>query len=155
MKLKIKFTSLIAKQLYDARAKELDWNDGDSGLDVSYCDEHGRKCTIAPGGTAVIPSGLICKLSDSKTDLYEIQVRGRSSLNSKGILVHIGTVDYDYTGSIGVVVTNLGKSNFEMMPGDRIAQLVVAPIKKPEIVFTNTIEDTKRGVQGFGSTGNN
>ena len=101
----------------------------------------------------MIPTGVSCQLCETKNDLYEIQIRGRSGLNSKGLLTHLGTVDYNYTGELKVVVTNLTQENFTFNPGDRIAQIVVAQIAKPKIISTEELKNTDRGANGFGSTG--
>lgn len=153
MKLKIKYTSVKAEELYKNRAKKFDWKEGDSGIDLSYFDAMGRNCIIPAGGTGMIPTGVSCQLCETKNDLYEIQIRGRSGLNSKGLLTHLGTVDYNYTGELKVVVTNLTQENFTFNPGDRIAQIVVAQIAKPKIVSAEELENTDRGTNGFGSTG--
>ena len=153
MKLKIKYANPVAQTIYKEREKPLNWKDGDSGIDVSYVDIQGRGCIIPAGGTGMVKTGIMCQLDGADSDLWEIQVRGRSGLNSKGILTHIGTVDYGYTGEIGVVLTNLGKEDFRITPGDRIAQLVVCPISKPEIIIVDELEKTDRGDKGFGSSG--
>ncbi len=153
MKLKIKYANQTAQMTYKNREKPLNWKKGDSGIDVSYVDVQGRRCKIPAGGTGMVKTGIMCQLDGFDSDNWEIQVRGRSGNNSKGILTHIGTVDYGYTGEIGVVLTNLGKDDFYIEPGDRIAQLVVCPIVKPEIAFVDGLEKTDRGDKGFGSSG--
>ena len=153
MKLKIKYASQKAQQIYKNREKPLNWKEGDSGIDVSYVDIQGRRCRIPAGGTGMLKTGIMCQLDGADSDLWEIQVRGRSGNNSKGILTHIGTVDYGYTGEIGVVMTNLGKDDFYIEVGDRIAQLVVCPIAKPEIISADELNKTDRGEKGFGSSG--
>lgn len=153
MKLKIKYANQIAKTTYENREKPLKWKNGDSGVDVSYVDMQGRRCRIPAGGTGILKTGIMCQIEGADSDLWEIQVRGRSGNNSKGILTHIGTVDYGYTGEIGVVMTNLSKDDFYIEVGDRIAQLVICPIAKPEIVMVNELEKTDRGEKGFGSSG--
>lgn len=153
MKLKIKYANQAAKTIYENREKPLNWKEGDSGIDVSYVDIQGRRCKIPAGGTGMIKTGIMCQIEGANSDCWEIQVRGRSGNNSKGILTHLGTVDYGYTGEIGVVLTNLGKDDFNIEPGDRIAQLVICPIQKPEIVFVDGLEKTDRGEKGFGSSG--
>lgn len=153
MKLKIKFANQTAQQTYKNREKPLNWKEGDSGIDVSYVDVQGRRCKIPAGGTGMLKTGIMCQLDGFDSDNWEIQVRGRSGNNSKGILTHIGTVDYGYTGEIGVVMTNLGKDDFYIEPGDRIAQLVICPIVKPEIVLVDELNKTDRGEKGFGSSG--
>lgn len=153
MKLKIKYANQTAKTIYENREKPLNWKDGDSGMDVSYIDVQGRRCKIPAGGTGMLKTGIMCQLDGADSDLWEIQVRGRSGNNSKGILTHFGTVDYGYTGEIGVVLTNLGKDDFYIEVGDRIAQLVICPIAKPEVVLADELNKTDRGEKGFGSSG--
>ena len=126
MKLKIKYANQTAQTIYQNREKPLNWKEGDSGIDVSYVDIQGRRCKIPAGGTGMVKTGIMCQIDGADSDLWEIQVRGRSGNNSKGILTHIG---------------------------DRIAQLVVCPIVKPEIVFVDGLEKTDRGEKGFGSSG--
>lgn len=156
MKLKIKFTSSDTQLVYEKRTKTLAWKNGDSGMDLSYAPadyNNGGDIVIKPGQTVMIPTGVCCQIDDCDSDQYEIQVRGRSGLNSKGIMTHIGTVDYTYTGEIKVVMTNLTTEDVSFQPGDRIAQIVLCPIVKPTIEYVTSLESTDRGDKGFGSSG--
>ena len=86
----------------------------------------------------------------------EAQVRSRSGLAlKKGVMVlnSPGTVDESYRGQIGVILYNSGKEPFDIKKGDRIAQLVIAPVLHPEVVVVDELSDTVRGEGGFGSTG--
>lgn len=111
--------------------------------------------TLAPLQRTVVPTGLYLELPDG----YEAQVRPRSGLAAKhGITVlnAPGTVDADYRGEIGVILVNLSDRPFEIVPGERIAQLVIARHERAEWVEVPTVEDlekSERGAGGFGSTG--
>ncbi|MFN4299218.1 MAG: dUTP diphosphatase [Thermaurantimonas sp.] len=108
--------------------------------------------TLQPGERRLIPTGLRIALPDG----FEAQVRPRSGLALKhGItcLNSPGTIDADYRGEIGVILINLGHEPFEIKPGDRIAQLVVAPYSRVEWVEVKELPASERGEGGFGSTG--
>ena len=110
--------------------------------------------TLEPLERTLVKTGLYAELEKG----FEIQVRPRSGLAlKKGITVlnTPGTIDADYRGEIGVILINLSKENFIINSGDRIAQLVVSKHEQPIIKLTDSLEDTKRGDKGFGSTGIN
>ena len=121
----------------------------DSGLDISSAKE----CAIAPRGMLLIPTGIGAIIPRG----YELQVRPRSGLSSKGILGVFGTVDEGYRGEIGVILYNFRDEEFCIHKGDRIAQLVLSPVVHHIPVETGTLEQlcehTERGEDGFGSTG--
>lgn len=107
---------------------------------------------ILPGGRALIPTGLYCKLPKG----YELMVRPRSGLALKhGITVlnTPGCVDSDYTGEIGVILINTGNSAFKIEHGDRIAQAVVSPVVQVNWQEVKELEKTERGEGGFGHSG--
>ena len=109
---------------------------------------------IKPLERVVIKTGLFIEIPEG----YEVQVRPRSGLAIKhGITVlnSPGTIDADYRGEIGVILVNLSNKNFEIKNGDRIAQIVVAKHEKAIWNEVNSLEQTKRGTGGFGSTGIN
>ncbi len=111
--------------------------------------------TLKPNEIAVVPNGVKLKL-ESDTNLWEIQTRPRSGLAAKyGISVvnAPGTIDYGYRGEVKTILINLGKEDFIIQPGDRIAQAVVSPIGRPEILAGAIDDETTRGTGGFGSTG--
>ena len=122
---------------------------GSAGLDVRSADNE----LIKPGEFKLITTGLRVEIPYG----YEIQVRPRSGLALKhGITVlnSPGTIDADYRGEIGVILINHGQSDFEIKAGDRIAQLVVAPVERIQWQETGELNSsTKRGENGFGSTG--
>nr|WP_244867883.1 dUTP diphosphatase [Vannielia litorea] len=108
--------------------------------------------TLAPGARAIVPSGLRVEIPQG----YEIQVRPRSGLAAKhGVtLVNTpGTIDSDYRGPLGILMINLGAEPFTVQHGERIAQLVVAPVVQAAFSPAGALSETARGVGGFGSTG--
>jgi dUTP pyrophosphatase len=107
---------------------------------------------IAPGARAVVPTGLRLEIPEG----YEGQVRPRSGLAAKAgvtVLNAPGTIDSDYRGEVGVILVNLGAEAFRVRPGDRIAQLVIAPVVRAGFVRAEEVGGTARGSGGFGSTG--
>jgi len=119
----------------------------DSGADLYYAGPESR--CIQAGSTAVVGTGIAIEPPQG----MELQVRPRSSLSSKGILVHWGTVDNGYRGEVKVSITNTTDSDFYIHEGDRIAQLVIAPVVYPKFRVVEELGETERGVGGFGSTG--
>ena len=108
--------------------------------------------TLLPLQRTLIPTGLYIALPDG----YEAQVRPRSGLAAKhGITVlnTPGTIDADYRGEIKVILVNLSNTPFEIVPGERIAQMVVARHERVEWEETDSLDETERGAGGFGSTG--
>lgn len=125
---------------------------GAAGLDLSAAISENEKITLKPGKRALVPTGLQIHLPDG----YEAQVRPRSGLALKhGIaLVNApGTIDADYRGEIGVILVNLGEEDFEIVRGLRIAQMVVAPVSRADLVEVDAMGASERGAGGFGSTG--
>ena len=107
---------------------------------------------IAPGARALVPTGLALELPAG----FEAQIRPRSGLALKhGVTLANapGTIDSDYRGPLGVILINLGDATFRINHGDRIAQIVFAPVVQAGWQLTEDLSDTKRGVGGFGSTG--
>ena len=107
---------------------------------------------LAPGKHALIPTGLTIALPPG----YEAQVRPRSGLASKHgvtVLNSPGTVDADYRGEIGVLLINHGAVPFPVRRGERIAQMVIAPVVRVELASAAELSATNRGGGGFGSTG--
>lgn len=108
--------------------------------------------TLKPLGRAMVPTGLFVEIPAG----YEMQVRPRSGLAAKhgiSVLNSPGTIDADYRGEIKVILVNLSDESFEIKPGERIAQLVVAAHARVEWEASETLTDTQRGAGGFGSTG--
>ncbi len=107
---------------------------------------------IVPNARQLIPTGLAFSIPEG----YEGQVRPRSGLAAKfgiGIVNTPGTIDADYRGEVGVILINLGRRDFVVHPGDRIAQMVIAPVTQVEIEEVPELDETSRGSGGYGSTG--
>jgi dUTP pyrophosphatase len=118
-----------------------------SGADVRACLE--MRVIIHPGGFAMIPLGIKMEPPEG----YELQLRPRSGLASKGIMGSFGTIDADFRGEIHAILFNFSSDNFIIKNRDRIGQLVLAKMEPVEYVKVNFLTDTKRGAGGFGSTG--
>ena len=123
---------------------------GSSGMDISAFLEKNQ--IIDPGKTALIPTGLFLAVPEG----FEVQIRPRSGLalkKSVSVLNTPGTIDADYRGEIKVILINLSDKKFIVENGLRIAQMVVCPVAKPELLEVQELSETLRGVKGFGSTG--
>ena len=121
---------------------------GAAGMDVVSAED----VTIAPGGRHAVATGLALAIPPG----FEVQVRPRSGLALKhGISVPNapGTIDSDYRGELKVILINLGDAPFEILRGDRVAQLVLAPVTRASWLETDELDETERGQGGFGSTG--
>jgi dUTP pyrophosphatase len=125
---------------------------GAAGMDLRAAIPADQPLTLAPGGRALIPTGLQIALPQG----YEAQVRPRSGLALKhGVtcLNSPGTIDSDYRGEVGVILANLGSEPFVVARGERIAQLVIAAYAHAEWEVVEAHDVTERGEGGFGSTG--
>jgi len=123
---------------------------GSSGMDIAAHIENNIK--IHPGDKALISTGFSLSIPIG----YEVQIRPRSGLAAKKnitVLNTPGTIDADYRGEIKVILINLGKEQFIIENGDRIAQMVVCPVVQANLKEVKELSDTKRGLGGFGSTG--
>ena len=123
---------------------------GSSGMDLAANIEN--EIDLAPGKTAIIPTGLAVSIPKN----FEIQIRPRSGLAAKNqisVLNTPGTIDSDYRGELKVILVNLGKENFKIEKGIRIAQMVLCPVVRATLKEVDILEETKRGIGGFGSTG--
>lgn len=105
--------------------------------------------TLLPKETAIIPTGISLEIPNN----YEGIIRGRSGLSSKGIQVHIGTIESSYRGDIGVIITNNSDKPFEISKGNRIAQFTIKPVMKIQLIEFTSLSDTERGENGYGSSG--
>ena len=125
---------------------------GSAGLDVLAALPAGSKLVLEPGARDLVPTGFALHLPQG----YEAQLRPRSGLaleHGVTLLNAPGTIDSDYRGEVKAILVNLGSRPFEILRGMRIAQLVVAPVARVELVVTSQPAETPRGVGGFGSTG--
>lgn len=123
---------------------------GSAGLDLRAAVA--EDLVLPPGGRALVPTGLILEIPPG----WEGQVRPRSGLALRhgiGVINAPGTIDSDYRGEVGVILINLGDQPFRLQRGDRIAQLVLAPVERVEWEEADSLEDSQRGPGGFGSTG--
>lgn len=122
--------------------------DGAAGMDVVAAED----LTLAPGARHAVATGFAMAIPAG----YEVQVRPRSGLALKyGItcLNTPGTIDSDYRGEVKVILANLGHEDFVIARGDRIAQLVPAPVQRADLDEVVSLDETERGSGGFGSTG--
>lgn len=125
--------------------------EGAAGMDLRACLP-GGPVEIAPGAVALIPTGFIVELPPRT----EMQIRPRSGLATRhSVLVpnSPGTLDEDYRGEAKVALLNAGSQTFTVSHGDRIAQAVIADVRRPEVVEVDAVTETTRGAGGFGSTG--
>ncbi|MEP4036656.1 dUTP diphosphatase [Pseudophaeobacter sp.] len=125
---------------------------GAAGADLRANLPDRGSLTLAPGARALVPTGLRLEIPLG----YEVQIRPRSGLALKhGITLpnSPGTIDSDYRGPLGVIVMNAGEADFTIAHGDRIAQMVVAPVLQAQITLVDALSGTDRGSGGFGSTG--
>jgi len=123
-----------------------------AGLDIQALPDNVME--LAPGERCLVPTGLAVAIPRG----FEIQVRPRSGLAIKHGIALVnspGTIDSDYRGEIGIILINHGQETFTINPGDRIAQLVVAPVCQAELVEVSELTETERGAGGFGHTGSN
>lgn len=123
---------------------------GAAGADI--CAFLSESITVKPMERVLVPTGLFFEIPEG----YEIQVRPRSGLAIKNGITCLntpGTIDSDYRGEVKVILINLGSEDFTIRNGDRIAQIVVAPVTVGNFVRAESLEATARGEGGFGSTG--
>jgi dUTP pyrophosphatase len=123
-----------------------------AGFDLLAAVPEDGALTLDPSDRVLVPTGLVFELPQG----FEAQVRPRSGLALKhGITVlnSPGTVDADYRGEVKVLLINLGSERFLIQRGDRIAQVIIAPVTHVEIVAADALSGTTRGGGGFGSTG--
>lgn len=121
-----------------------------AGMDLTAAVD--RDVVIEPGAVEAIPTGLRVEIPPG----YEGQVRGRSGLARRhaiGVPNAPGTIDADYRGEVAVLLVNWGREPYRVHRGDRIAQLVIAPVARAEIVVSESLSATARGEGGFGHTG--
>lgn len=123
-----------------------------AGADLRAAVPEETPMTLAPGQRALVPTGFCMALPDG----YEAQIRPRSGLAFKHGVTCLntpGTIDADYRGEVKVLLINHGQEAFSIHRGERIAQMVIAPITQPKFTLVHTLSETARGAGGFGSTG--
>ena len=148
MELKIKAVSpRIGKDIPAPRYA----TDGAAAMDLCACID--APVVIPAGGRKVVPSGIAIALPSRE---YVALLFARSGLGiKKGICLSngVGVIDSDYRGEIAVGLCNLSDEDYSVMPGDRIAQMMIAPVVCPTLSFVDTLDETERGAGGLGSTG--
>lgn len=124
---------------------------GAACMDLCACMD--ESITLNAGERHLVPTGIAIALPSAE---YVALVFARSGLGiKKGVCLSngVGVIDSDYRGEIGVGLVNLGDTPYTVQPGDRIAQLMVVPVVQPTLTVVETLDETERGVGGFGSTG--
>ena len=125
---------------------------GAAGMDLRAAVDADVPVILGPGARVLVPTGLKMALEAG----WEAQVRPRSGLALKHGVTCLntpGTIDSDYRGEVGVILVNLGQEPFVIRRGERIAQMVIAPVAKVSVFEVETLDETERGAGGFGSTG--
>lgn len=125
---------------------------GAAGMDLRAAVPEDAPITLHPGDRVMTPTGLCIALPAG----FEAQVRPRSGLAAKAGITCLntpGTIDSDYRGEVKVILINLGPETFVIRRGDRIAQMVVAPVVQASWREVDSLDETDRGAGGFGSTG--
>jgi dUTP pyrophosphatase len=123
-----------------------------AGMDLRAAVDEAAPLTLAPGARAAVPTGLAMALPAG----FEAQVRPRSGLALKAGITCLntpGTIDADYRGELKVILVNLGSEPFVIRRGERIAQMVIAPVVQASWTEVDSLDETARGEGGFGSTG--
>jgi dUTP pyrophosphatase len=121
-------------------------------MDLRAAVEDEAPVVLRPGSRAMVPTGLCIAVPAG----FEVQVRPRSGLAAKAGITCLnspGTVDSDYRGELKVILINLGAEDFIIRRGERIAQMVVAPVVQAAWQQVDSLDETARGAGGFGSTG--
>ncbi len=125
---------------------------GAAGMDLRAAVQDDAPVVLRPGSRAMVPTGLCIAVPAG----FEVQVRPRSGLAAKAGITCLnspGTVDSDYRGELKVILINLGAEDFIIRRGERIAQMVVAPVVQAAWQLVDSLDETARGAGGFGSTG--
>lgn len=143
---------VLFKRLRDAANLPSYQTEHAAGMDLSAAPPDGKPIVLEPGDIKLAPCGFAMQLPVG----WEAQVRPRSGLAVKhGVSMPNtpGTIDADYRGEVMVPLVNLGRQRFTVEPGMRIAQMVIAPVARAQIVEVTELDETTRGSGGFGSTG--
>ena len=125
-------------------------SEGSSGMDIRANVK--EPVLLNPGEIKLIPTGFAVSVPLG----YEAQIRPRSGLALKhgiGLVNSPGTIDSDYRGEVGIIMTNWGAESFPIRRGDRIAQMIISRVYKADFVVTDNLDETSRGQGGFGHTG--
>ena len=125
--------------------------DGSAGMDMKACLEN--DVTLKPLERALIPTGIAISLPGPKYGAFLFARSGLASKHGITLANCVGVVDSDYTGEIKVALVNLSNEEYTITNGERIAQMVIAPVYTPRLTECDSLDETKRGMAGFGSTG--
>ncbi|MBT5518641.1 MAG: dUTP diphosphatase [Rhodobiaceae bacterium] len=123
-----------------------------AGMDLRAALAEGETMVLQPGQQAMVPTGLSMAMPKG----FEAQVRPRSGLAAKHGLTVLntpGTIDSDYRGEVKIILINLGQDDFTVERNMRIAQMIIAPVVQASLIEVETLDETARGLGGFGSTG--
>ncbi|MBT5156944.1 MAG: dUTP diphosphatase [Rhodobiaceae bacterium] len=123
-----------------------------AGMDLRAALAEGETMVLQPGQQAMVPTGLSMAMPKG----FEAQVRPRSGLAAKHGLTVLntpGTIDSDYRGEVKIILINLGQEDFTVERNMRIAQMIIAPVVQASLIEVETLDETARGLGGFGSTG--
>ena len=142
----IRFQKLRPQAVLPVRATQ-----GSAGLDLTTCID--QPVVLPKGGRALIPTGLAVALPGSHLASFVFARSGLAVKHGVTLSNCVGVIDSDYRGEIKVILVNLSDTPFEIKPGERIAQIVVARHERVEWEASETLSDTARGAGGFGSTG--
>lgn len=134
-------------KLLDESCKPYRAHKNDSGLDIRLKSD--QPLLLKPFTPITVDTGIAIELKSG----YEAQIRPRSSLSKRGILVSLGTVDNGYRGEIGVTLTNITQNEQTIQAYERIAQLVISKVVIPQIEYVERLSESERGEDGFGSSG--
>ena len=124
---------------------------GSAGLDL--CALLKEPLTLSCGDTAVIPTGLAIEIPSSEYAAFIFARSGLSVKHGIGLLNSVGVIDSDYRGELKIPMVNLGAEAYTIQPGERVAQLCIAPVYTAAFVQADALDETARGEGGFGSTG--
>lgn len=140
---------IILKKLHSDAKIPLYQSKGAAGADIFALLD--APYTLAQGKIFAVPTGLSMEIPEG----YEVQIRARSGLASKGLILPNGpgTIDSDYRGEVKVLLLNLSGADFIIEPAMRIAQAVIAPVIQAKFMLADSLSATERGEGGFGSTG--
>jgi dUTP pyrophosphatase len=126
--------------------------EGAAGMDLHAAVAETAPIVLMPGRRTIVPTGFAIALPAG----FEAQIRPRSGLAAKHGITCLnapGTIDHDYRGEVQVILINHGDDAFEIRRGERIAQMLIAPVTRANWVEADSLDDTERGAGGFGSTG--
>ena len=138
--IRVKFKKLIDYAIPFKYTRE-----GDACMDMYSVED----TIIEPNSTEIVSTGIALEIPIG----FEGIVRGRSGLASNGIQVHLGTIDENYVGDIGIIITNNSSKLFYVTKGAKLAQFTIKPVYRIDLVEVQKIKDTERGESGYGSSG--